>query len=156
MELFAHGQLSTRLASGHIQAALKFVLTAWAYLGIAVNLLLLLALTHLCFPRARSYTRKFYELSYANPVSGRYAKGWDDSALVGFSVVVFTGLRVAVMEYVLAPLAEAFGIEKRKDKVRFTEQTWVFLYNLASWSMGMVRSFILCGCFMNVRAPQQP
>ena len=103
-----------------------------------MNLLLLLVMTHISFPRARRHTRKFYELSYYDEDTGRYAKGWDDGTLVFFWVVVFTGLRVAFMEYVFSPLAEASGIVKRKAKIRFAEQAWVFVYNTASWSLGMV------------------
>ena len=104
-----------------------------------MNLLLLLALTRLCFPRSRRHTRKFYQLSYHNPESQRYAKGWDDAALVAFSVIIFTGLRVAVMEYILSPLAELGGITKKKEKVRFAEQAWVFIYHLAAWALDVVR-----------------
>lgn len=108
--------------------------------GLAVNLLILLALTHLCFPRARRHTRKFFQLSYYNPVSGKYTLGWDDLPLVLYWIVVFTGLRAAVMDYVLEPLAFMAGIEKKKEKVRFAEQAWIFLYDTAFWSLGMVRS----------------
>ena len=108
--------------------------------GLAVNLLMLLALTHLCFPRARRHTRKFFQLSYYNPSSGKYALGWDDLPLVFYWLIVFTGLRVAVMDYVLVPLAQMAGIEKKKDKVRFAEQGWSFVYYIAFWSLGMVCS----------------
>ena len=119
-----------------------------------MNLLLLLSLTHMSFPRARAHTRKFFELSYYNPSSGRYAKGWDDAAYVSCWVVVFAGLRVAVMEYIFSPLAEAGGIVKKKEKIRFAEQAWVFVYNSASWSMGVVwpRRLAKChdGCVLTV------
>lgn len=103
-----------------------------------MNLLSLLALTHMCFPRARRQTRKFFELSYYNASSGRYSLGWDDIFMVFFWIVVFTGLRVAVMDYLLVPLAQAAGITKKKDKTRFAEQTWVLIYYGAFWSLGMV------------------
>ena len=106
--------------------------------GLAVNLLMLLALTHLCFPRARRHTRKFFQLSYYNPPSGKYTLGWDDLPLVFYWIIVFTGLRAAVMDYMLEPLAHAAGIEKKKGKVRFAEQAWGFLYGTAFWSLGMV------------------
>ena len=106
--------------------------------GLAMNLLLLLALTHLCFPRARRQTRKFFDLSYYNSSSHRYGLGWDDIFLVLFWIVVFTGLRVAVMDYILVPLAQNSGISKRKKKVRFAEQAWVLIYYGAFWSLGMV------------------
>lgn len=106
--------------------------------GLAVNLLMLLALTHLCFPRARRHTQKFFQLSYHNPSSGKYTIGWDDLPLVFYWIIVFTGLRAAVMDYVLEPLAQAAGIDKKKDKVRFAEQAWIFIYYTASWCLGMV------------------
>ncbi|KAL8824896.1 MAG: hypothetical protein Q9191_004749 [Dirinaria sp. TL-2023a] len=106
-------------------------------IGFAVNLLVLLALTHLCFPRARRHTRKFFQLSYYNPGSGKYTLGWDDLPLVFYWIVVFTGLRAAVMDYILEPLAFMAGIEKKKEKVRFAEQAWIFLYSSSFWSLGM-------------------
>ena len=105
-----------------------------------MNLLLLLFLTHLCFPRARRHTRKFFELSYYNPESGRYALGWNDLFLVVNSIVTFTGLRVACMEYVFIPFAERRRIGGKKVKTRFAEQTWIFVYYIIFWPLGMVRS----------------
>ena len=106
--------------------------------GLAVNLVMLLALTHLCFPRARRHTRKFFQLSYYNPSSGKYAIGWNDLPLVFYWIVVFTGLRAAVLDYILEPLAQIAGIDKKKVKVRFAEQAWIFIYSTAFWSLGMV------------------
>ena len=108
-----------------------------------MNLLLLLGLTHICFPRARRHTRKFFDLSYHNEATGRYALGWDDVFMVFHWIVVFTGLRVAVMEYILLPLAEYAGIGKKKERIRFAEQAWIFLYASAFWSLGMVSFKIL-------------
>ena len=42
------------------------------------------------------------------------------------------------MDYILEPLAYTAGIEKKRDKVRFAEQAWMFLYASAFWSLGMV------------------
>lgn len=103
-----------------------------------MNLLMLLALTHICFPRARRQTRKFFQLSYLNEPSGKYALGWDDLPHVLYWIVVFTGLRAAVMDYILAPLAQMAGIERTKEKVRFAEQAWICVYATAFWSLGMV------------------
>lgn len=107
--------------------------------GLAVNLLTLLAMTHACFPRARHHTRKFYRLSYYNPSSGKYALGWDDSFLVIYWIIVFTGLRAGFMDHVLTPLAQMLGLEKKKEKTRFAEQTWVLTYYIFFWPLGMVR-----------------
>jgi very-long-chain ceramide synthase len=103
-----------------------------------MNLLLLLGLAHVCFPRARRHTWKFLDLSYYNRKSGRYSIGWDDTFLVMHWIVVFTGLRVFVMEYVMSPLAEKAGIHKKKERIRFAEQAWIYVYSSLSWSLGMV------------------
>ena len=107
--------------------------------GLAVNLLLLLAMTHMCFPRARRQTRKYFQLSYYNHSTGNYTLGQDDIFLASYWVVVLTGLRAAVMDYALVPLAEAAGIKKKKDKVRFAEQAWILIYYTVFCSLGMVR-----------------
>ena len=109
------------------------------FTGISINLLLLLFLTHASFPRVRQHTRKFFELSYYDTTSGLYTQGWDDFCFVFFGVIVFTGLRVAVMDYVLMPLAQMGGIQKKKVRIRFAEQAWLLLYDSIFWSLGMVR-----------------
>ena len=106
--------------------------------GLSVNLLLLHAMAHICFPRIRQTTRKFYQLSYYNPDTGKCAAGWDDLYMVLYSIVALTGLRAFMLDYVLAPMAGMVGIRKRKDKVRFAEQGWVLIYYTAFWSLGMV------------------
>ncbi|KAI4182869.1 MAG: hypothetical protein L6R41_005727 [Letrouitia leprolyta] len=105
-------------------------------MGITLNLLALLAMTHV-LPPARYHVRKFYRLSYYDVSSGKYALGWDDSFMVTFWVVVFCGLRAAVMDYVLTPLAQLVGLEKTKETTRFAEQAWVFIYDSVFWSLGM-------------------
>jgi len=106
-------------------------------IGLSVNLLMLLSLTHLCFPRARRHTRKFFELSYYNPESGRYCAGWNDAWMVFYWIVVFTGLRAAVMDYALTPLAKMGGIKTQKDTTRFAEQAWLLVYYSVFWTLGM-------------------
>ncbi|KAI9696373.1 MAG: sphingosine N-acyltransferase lag1 [Candelina mexicana] len=116
------------------------VCCAWVVehqIGLATNLLLLLGLTHLCFPRARRQTRKFFELSYYNSDSGGYAIGWDDLFMVLYWIVVFTGMRAAVIDYVLMPLAQWGGVEKKKNRIRFAEQAWLLLYYVPFWTLGM-------------------
>ena len=107
-------------------------------LGLSVNLLLLHALAHMCFPRARQSTRKFYQLSYYNTSTGKYAAGWDDLYMVAYSIIVLTGLRAATLDYVLVPLAQMLGVTKKKDKLRFAEQGWILIYDSVIWSLGMV------------------
>ena len=44
------------------------------------------------------------------------------------------------MNYILEPLAHLANIHKKKDKVRFAEQAWVFIYDTAFWCLGMVNT----------------
>lgn len=60
--------------------------------------------------------------------------------MVFYWITVFTGLRVAIMDYLLVPMAQRAGIGKRKEKVRFAEQAWIFMYSGTFWSLGMVSS----------------
>ena len=106
--------------------------------GLSVNLILLHAMTHICFPRARQSTRKFHLLSYYNPRTGNYALGWDDFYLVCYSIVVLTGLRAAAMDYVLMPLAQMGGVRTKKERVRLSEQGWLLVYDVTMFSLGMV------------------
>jgi acyl-CoA-dependent ceramide synthase len=107
--------------------------------AIATNLLLLLTLTHIFFPRARRRTSKFFTFSYYNPSTGQYGCGIDDLHMVALWIVLFTGARVVVMDHILKPLARMGGIKTRKGMVRFQEQAWLVCYCMCSWSLGMVR-----------------
>ena len=109
------------------------------YPGLAINLLMLLGLTHMTFPRARRHTRKFFELSYYDPKSGEYRAGWNDAWMVSFYIVVFTGLRASVMDYILAPLATYGGVKSKRDLTRFAEQAWLLIYYSVFWTLGMVK-----------------
>ena len=104
---------------------------------------MLLALTHLSFPRARRHTRKFFELSYFNPETGEYRAGWNDAWMVSFWIVVFTGLRASVMEYVLIPFAKRYHVKTLRNQTRFAEQAWLLIYYSVFWTLGMVRSIFL-------------
>ena len=108
--------------------------------GLSVNLLALLALTHLCFPRARRHTRKFTQLSYFNPETNEYTIGWDDACFVFHWIVLFSGLRAAAIDYILVPFAQWGGIEKKKDLTRFAEQAWLLIYYIFFIPIGVVRS----------------
>ncbi|KAL2023003.1 hypothetical protein VTK56DRAFT_4218 [Thermocarpiscus australiensis] len=114
-------------------------LTRWFVdnqIGLSFNLLALLFLAH-GMPRARDYTAKYFHLSYYNPNTGKYALGSADGYFVLFCVVLFTGLRAATMEYVLAPFAKGQGIAKRKDITRFSEQAWLLIYYAFFWPLGL-------------------
>lgn len=107
-------------------------------IALAINALLALGIVHLCFPQAQGYTRKFFHLSYHDRESGGYSLGVDDVFMVFYWLVVFTGLRAAVMSYILIPFAQWRGVRGRKGQVRFAEQAWLFLYAVAYFSLGMV------------------
>jgi acyl-CoA-dependent ceramide synthase len=63
--------------------------------------------------------------------------------MVSFWIVVFTGLRAAVMDYVLIPLAKRGGVKTERDQTRFTEQAWLLIYYSVFWPLGMV-GFLFC------------
>ncbi|KAK4647063.1 Sphingosine N-acyltransferase lag1 [Podospora bellae-mahoneyi] len=104
--------------------------------GLSCNLVALLFLAH-SMPRAREYTSKFFTLSYYNQNTGKYFLGGDDWYLIAFFIVVLTGLRAGIMEYVLAPFARAKGVHKKKDIVRFSEQGWLLVYYSFFWPLGV-------------------
>lgn len=108
-------------------------------IGLSLNLLSLLVLAHVCIPRARIHTRKFFRLSYFNETTGKYATGQDDLCLIASFIVLFTGLRAGTMDYILAPFAQLNGITNRKDMTRFSEQAWLLIYYLVFWPTGVVR-----------------
>lgn len=91
---------------------------------------------HTFVPSARHHTQKFFRISYYNPTTGTFALGWDDIFFVFYWIIVFTGLRCAVMDYVLIPLASPLGLKRRKPKVRFAEQAWTVIYYTISFSTG--------------------
>ncbi|KAK3337785.1 TLC domain-containing protein, partial [Cercophora scortea] len=126
-------------------------LTRWFVenqIGLSFNLLALLFLAH-GMPKARAHTAKYFTLSYYSPTNGKYGLGFDDAHLILFCVVLFTGLRAATMEYVLAPFAKHWGMAKRKDITRFSEQAWLLIYYTVFWSLGL---YIYCNStyFLNL------
>ena len=108
--------------------------------GIAINCMLLLVLTHICFPTLRPSTTPFFSFSYYVPQTGLYNPGWQDMKLVATWVIIFTGLRASTMDYILVPLATTVGVSKKRATVRFAEQAWLLLYYIVFWSIGMVCS----------------
>ncbi len=94
--------------------------------------------THVSWPQARPYTSQIFTLSYHEPGTGRYSVGHADFYLIGFFVVLLTGLRAGSMQHVFAPLARRWGISKKKDVTRFTEQAWILMYYSVFWPLGMV------------------
>ncbi|KAI1337228.1 longevity assurance proteins LAG1/LAC1 [Xylariaceae sp. FL0016] len=105
--------------------------------GLSFNLIALIFLAHVFIPKARQHTLKFFTLSYYNPETEQYAIGGDDYYFVSFCVILFTGLRAGVMEHILAPLAKHWGVSKKKDITRFSEQAWLLIYYSIFWTLGM-------------------
>lgn len=105
--------------------------------GIALNLISLLFLIHAFLPEVRHHTAKFFRISYYNPSTGTFALGWDDIFFVFYWIIVFTGMRCAVMDYILTPLAAWTGMRSKKVKLRFAEQAWILLYYTGFWMTGV-------------------
>jgi very-long-chain ceramide synthase len=77
-------------------------------------------------------------MSYYHPAQNNYTQGWDDMYIVVFWIVALTGIRVAVMDYILKPIAQYGGIYSKKSQTRFAEQGWLCVYASFFWSLGMV------------------
>jgi len=106
--------------------------------GLSFNLVVLIFLAHMFIPKARPHTLKFFTLSYYNPTSGAYGIGGDDYYFIAFCIVLLTGLRAGLMEHVLAPLGKSWGLKKRKDITRFSEQAWLLVYYACFYPVGLV------------------
>jgi len=76
-------------------------------------------------------------MAYYDKETQLYANGPDDLYFVGFWIVLITGLRAAIMNYVLRPFGSMGGIRSNKSLNRFTEQGWLLLYATCFWSTGM-------------------
>lgn len=106
-------------------------------LGLSINCLLLLALTHLLFPSLRATTSPYFLLSYHDAATGMYEPGRDDFKFVVLWIVIFTGLRAGTMDYVLIPWARSLGIHKKKQQIRFAEQAWLIVYYSVFYTAGI-------------------
>jgi acyl-CoA-dependent ceramide synthase len=87
-------------------------------LGISLNLILLVTLTYILFPSLRERVGSFFTLQYPTGKVGEFSIGPRDVYLVAGYVVLFTGLRAALMDYLLLPLAGLMGIRSKKLRVR--------------------------------------
>ncbi|GKT46184.1 sphingosine-1-phosphate lyase [Colletotrichum spaethianum] len=115
-------------------------LAQWLFdnqIGLAFYTIIPLLLTYFCIPGARPLTSKFLKLSYYNPATGKYGAGHDDLYFVAFCVMLSIGIRAALMRHVLAPLGRHWGISKKKDVTRFSEQGWMLAYYSVLWPIGM-------------------
>ncbi|KAI9676122.1 MAG: sphingosine N-acyltransferase lag1 [Caeruleum heppii] len=57
--------------------------------------------------------------------------------MVFYWIILFTGLRAGVMDFILLPLARWGGVGSKKGRIRFAEQAWLLLYYGVFWSLGM-------------------
>jgi acyl-CoA-dependent ceramide synthase len=101
-------------------------------------LLSLALLAYLCLPTAREYTPAFFLVSHYNPATQEYAIGRNDTSLIAFCIIFFTGLRASSIKYVLAPLAKRLGIVKPRDALRLSEQAGLLCYYSVFWTLGLV------------------
>jgi acyl-CoA-dependent ceramide synthase len=95
-------------------------------LGLCVNVMLVILLSYLLFPDLRDRTGGFFMLSY--PLENAYGIGPQDLKLVFGFMAFFTTARVAVMDYMLKPLAVKLQVLKPKTQTRFTEQSYMIIY----------------------------
>ncbi|KAH9465831.1 hypothetical protein MJO29_007525 [Puccinia striiformis f. sp. tritici] len=84
---------------------------------------------------------KLIHLSYFNPDTGKYQKGWDDLYFIAFWVIIWLSLRELLMKLVWNPLGSMMGLAKGKKLQRFAEQGWTLVYCSVFWCMGIK---ILC------------
>lgn len=92
-------------------------------LGISVNICLLAGLSWLLFPKLRPSLEVLATLRYrTSRTSGDgevlYGQGPEDFGIVFMLMVLLTGVRAAIMDYVLMPFASACGVSKQKTKAR--------------------------------------
>lgn len=83
---------------------------------------------------------KCISISYQVGTLNQYDKGYNDCYFVAFWVIAFTFLRVAVMKFLLHPMAEFLDIESFSKRERFAEQGWSLTYYTLYWSYGMVNT----------------
>ena len=79
-------------------------------------------------------------MSYYHADTGKYGIGSDDGYFIAFFIVLLTGLRAVTMEYMFAPLAKRWGISKKKEVTRFSEQAWNIVWYGGSSALGVVSS----------------
>ncbi|CAM1507606.1 Fc.00g072470.m01.CDS01 [Cosmosporella sp. VM-42] len=109
--------------------------------SLSFNLIALLFLTHSCMPKARPFTSNFFRISHYNPSTGNYAIGGGDLYFITFCIVLLTGLRASFLDHLLRPLAKYWGITKKGDITRFSEQAWLLCYYAVFYTLGV---YIYC------------
>ncbi|KAJ2556236.1 Sphingosine N-acyltransferase lag1 [Coemansia sp. RSA 1933] len=81
---------------------------------------------------------------------GRYTRGWGDTYYILRWLLIFTALRVTVMQWVLEPFARWYGVRSSRKVIRFGEQGWQTIYYILSNSAGV---YVMYGSpyWMNTR-----
>ena len=97
-----------------------------------------MAVTHSLVPTVRLYTRRFYELPYAQG-NGQYVQGSEDALFVLGWLVLMTAIRATIIECIYE-FATRLRVMSRKASMRFAEQGFLLFYDFTSFSMGMVRT----------------
>lgn len=97
-------------------------------LGLSLNVVLLVGMSWFLFPSLREKLEAGFTLSYkvertGLEVQSLYGQGPRDLWLVASLVIVFTGVRAFMLDYVLMPLAGLMGIRKKKGKVRLVHRS---------------------------------
>jgi acyl-CoA-dependent ceramide synthase len=87
--------------------------------GSCVNIMLVILLSYLLFQGLRDRTGGFFMLSY--PLDSSYGIGPQDLKLVLGFMTFFAAARVAVMDYVLKPLAVKLRVSKPSTPTRFAD-----------------------------------
>lgn len=110
-------------------------------LGLSLNLLLLLTMSWVLFPSLRGKLEAFFLLSYKSSrgegQDAMYGQGPRDLGFVVGCIVLFTGLRAFLIDYILTPLAGLWGIRNPRTRDRFAEQSFLLLYYLLYWNWGV-------------------
>ncbi|QPG73797.1 hypothetical protein FOA43_001111 [Brettanomyces nanus] len=106
--------------------------------------LVVLIVTRTVYILSNNYTASnplhaFFGLSYQIPGTNppMYGKGWKDFLFVFHMMIFFTFFREFVMQVILKPLAEYFGLQKRGKKQRFMEQTYSVVYYAITGPLGL-------------------
>lgn len=108
-------------------------------LGLSVNIMLFVGLSFIFFPALRERMSAFFSLSYPSERHpGMYGPGSRDLYLVASFIVFFTALRAFCLDYVLAPVSRWCGITKKKAKTRFVEQSYMMVYYVIYWTIGLL------------------
>lgn len=138
-------QVSGDLNAGDILHKLYYSIKIIAYKYVWSIPLFMMILLNLIYLMSNNYTpsnplHRFLSLSYQiegtyDPV--KYDKGWKDFCFVAYMIIFFTFLREFMMQVVLKPLANYYGMKSKKKSSRFTEQTYAIFYYGITGPLGL-------------------